>query len=251
MTETQIVPTPSPPPQETPRAVAAGLGVLLLAAVLYLGLHFYQAPALSGGEGAALEGATPPRQRIKVYVVGEVRNPGVVALPPDSRVEDAVRQAGGLTERADRMAINLAARVKDEEKIVVPSLGEQGSPPEGELTPPAAEEGPPPETPAGEPTEEVMVEPGVEGSPPPGPGAGPAGGNGEVVVEELPGGRKVSINQATVEELERVPGLGPTLAQAIVDYRRSGRAFSTVEDLLKVPGIGPKTLEKIKPYIDL
>jgi competence protein ComEA len=58
----------------------------------------------------------------------------------------------------------------------------------------------------------------------------------------------VPINQATVEELQRLPGIGPTLSRRIIEERQK-RPFQTVDDLRRVPGLGPKTLEKLRPYV--
>ncbi len=63
-------------------------------------------------------------REIAVYVCGQVVNPGVVYLPEDARVVDAVEAAGGLTESADGEYINLAARVSDGEKLYIPDLQE-------------------------------------------------------------------------------------------------------------------------------
>ena len=61
----------------------------------------------------------------------------------------------------------------------------------------------------------------------------------------------VSINRATEEELQVLPGIGPVMAKRIIDFRRENHRFNTVNDLLKVKGIGPKTLEKLKNFIRL
>ena len=59
----------------------------------------------------------------------------------------------------------------------------------------------------------------------------------------------ININTATAEALDLLPGIGPVLAKAIIDYRTEYGPFSTPEDLLNVDGIGPKILAKILPYI--
>ncbi|NIR48360.1 ComEA family DNA-binding protein [candidate division KSB1 bacterium] len=56
---------------------------------------------------------------------------------------------------------------------------------------------------------------------------------------------KIDINNATIDELETLPGIGEKLAQAIVRFREQNGRFDQVEDLVKVPGIGEKKLEKI------
>ncbi|HEY8693023.1 MAG TPA: ComEA family DNA-binding protein [Chloroflexota bacterium] len=68
--------------------------------------------------------ATAASAEIRVYVTGAVARPGVYGLPPDSRIEDAVTAAGGFVPGADMPRVNLAARVRDEEEIFVPKVGE-------------------------------------------------------------------------------------------------------------------------------
>ncbi len=60
---------------------------------------------------------------------------------------------------------------------------------------------------------------------------------------------RININSATAVELDSLPGIGPTTAQAIVDYRLQYGPFSFTQDIQKVPGIGPATFDKIKDYI--
>ncbi len=60
---------------------------------------------------------------------------------------------------------------------------------------------------------------------------------------------RVNINTATVSELDALPGIGPTTAQAIVDYRLERGPFQVIQDIQNVPGIGPATYDKIKDYI--
>jgi len=144
---------------------------------------------------------TPAPARIMVYVSGAVQSPGVYELPDGTRVDDAVKAAGGPAADADLARINLAKRLRDEEQVYVPRVGEVN---------------------------------------PPVPPAGTAGGSS---------GGKVNINTATAAELETLPGIGPALAQRIVDYRTANGPFARVEDIKKVSGIGDKMFERIKDLI--
>ena len=60
---------------------------------------------------------------------------------------------------------------------------------------------------------------------------------------------RVNINTATVSELDALPGIGPTTAQTIVDYRLQHGPFQIIQDIQNVPGIGPATYDRIKDYI--
>lgn len=62
---------------------------------------------------------------------------------------------------------------------------------------------------------------------------------------------KVNINSATIEELDKVPGIGPTTAQKIVDYREKNGQFNSIDELKKVGGIGDKTINKFRDNIDI
>lgn len=64
-------------------------------------------------------------------------------------------------------------------------------------------------------------------------------------------GEKIDPNRADAIDLDRLPGVGPAAAEAIVSAREEGRVFQRVEDLLAVRGIGPGTLEKLRPWVDL
>ena len=86
----------------------------------------------------------------------------------------------------------------------------------------ASEEAPPEASPA--PTEEPALE--------------------EVLVE-----KSVDINQASLEELDRLPGIGPALGQRIIDYREQNSGFYDIEEIMEVSGIGEKTFQKLEPYI--
>lgn len=62
-------------------------------------------------------------------------------------------------------------------------------------------------------------------------------------------GGVVNINTATLAELDTLPGIGPVIAQRIIDYREANGPFSTIEGIMDVSGIGPATFDKIKDLI--
>ncbi|HJR77864.1 MAG TPA: helix-hairpin-helix domain-containing protein [Nitrospiraceae bacterium] len=64
-----------------------------------------------------------------------------------------------------------------------------------------------------------------------------------------PGKAHLDINQATVQDFEQLPGIGPALAQRIMDHRRSHGPFARVDDLLLVRGIGPKKLDRVREFV--
>jgi competence protein ComEA len=87
--------------------------------------------AVPDGLAAAVDGAgdaEAPGRRVVVDVKGAVRRPGVYHLPAGARTYDAVRRAGGLTRRADRVGVNLAARVVDGGEVLVPERTPGGRP---------------------------------------------------------------------------------------------------------------------------
>jgi len=72
---------------------------------------------------------------------------------------------------------------------------------------------------------------------------------GEVEIEEI--NWPISLNGATREDLERLPGVGSVTARRIVEYREQCGGFRSVEELVEVKGIGWKTLAKLRPYLKL
>lgn len=82
----------------------------------------------------------------------------------------------------------------------------------------------------------------------PAPEASPAPAE-EPVLEEVLVEKSVDINQASLEELDRLPGIGPALGQRIIDYREQNNGFYDIEEIMEVSGIGEKTFQKLEPYI--
>jgi competence protein ComEA len=105
-------------------AYAAGAVVLVIAAVRFSHHDSTGAPvAVGGGPGPRDLAAPSSRGELYVHVAGAVRRPGVYRLPAGSRVEVAVRRAGGASRRGDAGAVNLAAPLEDGQQVVVPVRG--------------------------------------------------------------------------------------------------------------------------------
>jgi competence protein ComEA len=163
--------------------------------------------------------------RIYVHVVGAVRRPGLMTMSAGARVADALERAGGPGPRADLTAVNLAARLADGQQIVVPRAGAAGA---AGGSPSAAVSAPSGSTSAG---------PGPTGSTSAGaPGGGVAG---------------IHLSTATVEQLDGVDGIGPTLAQRIIEYRDEHGGFRSLADLAQVDGIGEKRLATLREALQL
>jgi len=163
-----------------------------------------------------------------VYITGEVRRPGTYKLPPGSRIEDAIRSAGGLTSRANTIAINLARRLQDEMQFNVPGRVSQARP-VGDATKA------PSESTVSTPRSAATTAPDDPSTQPSSPAV------------ELTG--PININTATAEELDALPGVGPSKAAAIVQTREEHGPFQRAEDLQEVSGIGPKLWETIKNLV--
>ncbi len=66
-----------------------------------------------------------------------------------------------------------------------------------------------------------------------------------------PSGSPVNLNTATLDQLDALPGVGPVLAQRILDYRTQNGPFTTIDQLQEVPGVGPKKFDSLKPHVRL
>lgn len=182
-----------------------------------------------GGEsGSGSAGGSAGSSSIVVYVSGAVKAPGVYTLAAGSRVDDAVRAAGGLTERAESAGTNLAAQLSDGEHVHVAATGE--SAPSGALGPSSGSDA------AG----------GKEGAGASGKGAGKKAAAGQKA-----GAAKVNVNTAGAEELQTLPGVGPATAKAIIAWREENGRFRSVDDLLDVSGIGKATLAKFRDRVSV
>jgi competence protein ComEA len=178
--------------------------------------HPSVAPGSSASSSSTSSATTPgvspgaPAGPVLVHVAGAVRRPGVVELAPGARVADAVDAAGGATRRAATSSVNLARPVVDGEQVVVLRHGEAATAPAGH----------------------VGGAPAASGTSPGASATGP-----------------VDLNTATLDQLDALPGIGPVLAQRILDWRTAHGRFSAVDELGEVSGIGEATLADLRPVV--
>lgn len=172
-------------------------------------------PTSSGGATSGADAAGSGQ--IVVDVDGAVAHPGLYKLPLGSRVQAALAAAGGLSPQADAHRINRAAKLHDGQKLYVLS--------QGESTPPLA----------------ASSGQGCEGH-------SCASTDGGVAGSDAEGQGLVNINTANATQLTQLPGVGPAIAQKIIDYRTANGPFTSVDDLTKVPGIGAAKLAQIKSH---
>lgn len=151
---------------------------------------------------------------IVVHISGQVVNPGVISLEEGARIIDAIQEAGGLTNKADISEVNLAYVLSDAQKIYIPNIEEK------EKT--------------------VVIEENENNKV-------VTSGNGESKKQEEV--LMVNINTASVEELQKLPGIGSSIATKIVTYRKENGKFNTIEDIQNVSGIGTSKFDKIKNSI--
>ena len=152
---------------------------------------------------------------VVIHITGSVKNPGIVKLKEGSRIEDAIEAAGGLTENADITKVNLAYIVEDGTKIKIPSASEEDIGDEDIIDSKSGDN--------------IIIE--------------------ENTVSSNNSTQTININKATEKEFETLPGIGPSLASKIIEYRNQNGKFGSIEDIKNVNGIGDNKYEKIKDLI--
>lgn len=154
----------------------------------------------------------PEAKKIIIHITGCVMNAGIVEVDDGSRIIDVIEKAGGITEEADISKVNLAYIVEDAQKIYIPSISDEKG------------------------IEYVSTE------------------NGDnVIIEDKTKEKKskVNINKAKQTELEQIPGIGPSTALKIINYRKENGAFTSIEEIKEISGIGEKKFEEIKENIEV
>jgi competence protein ComEA len=159
----------------------------------------------SAGEGEDTQ--RPSGAELTVHVAGAVSRPGLYRVSEGSRVADALTKAGGPAPDALLDNLNLAAKLKDGEKVLVPRQSSAAA---------------------------------ADGADP-----------GNAISSSGSTGNMINVNLASIDELDKLPGVGPALARRIVEYRQKNGAFSSIEELDNVEGIGPAKLESIKDQVTI
>ena len=160
---------------------------------------------------------TEEKVKIVVDISGQVVLPGVITLDEGSRLIDAINLAGGATKDANLSKVNLAYILSDAQKIYIPSVNDK------------------------EDTEYISEE----------------SGNGVVTSESTKKSSSksksenlmININTANEEELQKLPGIGSSIASKIITYRKENGKFNTIEDIKNVSGIGESKFNNIKNNI--
>jgi competence protein ComEA len=150
---------------------------------------------------------------VVVYVAGEVLRPGVYRLAASDRAEAALRAAGGPTAKADLVAVNLAEPLRDGEEIAVPVLGAEEDAPRASSKRRSRKHG--------------RTSGARKGETP----------------------QPLALNTADEEQLQTLPGVGPSLAARIVAYRRLNGSFAMLDDLLDVNGMTDAKIQRLAPYL--
>lgn len=164
----------------------------------------------------------------KVDIKGEVVSPGIYSLSPDSRVIDVIEQAGGLTDQANTTVINLSKKITDEMVIIIYSNNEVK---DFEST---------------KEKETIIQEKCNQKD------ENSLKNDACITTTETSAqDTKISLNNATLEQLMTLPGIGESKAKEIISYRDEHSGFKSIEELTEVTGIGESIFAKIKDYITI
>lgn len=149
-------------------------------------------------------------KKITVYISGEVSKPGIVTLNSGDRLAKAIEKVGGTTKKADLNAINMAVKLEDEMHYIIPKIGQV-----------------------------VKNDDNAKSD-------NKSYKSSETNNEKT---SKININTATIEELDKLPGVGEATANKIVNHRSENGEFNTIEEIKNVNGIGDKKFEDMKNLI--
>lgn len=161
-------------------------------------------------------------ENILVHISGAVNSEGIVELAKGSRISDAIEKAGGLKENANLRYINLAEKLEDGVKIYIPTNEEVAKADSSNVNNTASS----------------------DASSSSGFSVGSSSSSSSTSKS-----KKININTATQDELDSLPGIGPSTAQKIIAYRKENGKFQSIEELKEVKGIGDSKFNEIKDLI--
>ncbi|WP_270504332.1 helix-hairpin-helix domain-containing protein [Paraclostridium sordellii] len=156
-------------------------------------------------------------KKITIFISGEVKSPGVVELYSEDRLMDGVKKCGGVTDEADMNRINLAMKISDEGHYIIPKIGEEI---------------------------ENVKDKGKET-------VNQTQNLNDNKSEQNKENNKININNASLLELDSLPGVGEVTAQKIIDYREENTKFKSIEEIKNVKGIGENKFNNLKDYISI
>ena len=156
-------------------------------------------------------------KKITIFISGEVKSPGVVELYNEDRLMDGVKKCGGVTDEADMNRINLAMKISDEGHYIIPKIGEEI---------------------------ENVKDKGKET-------VNQTQNLNDNKSEQNKENNNININNASLLELDSLPGVGEVTAQKIIDYREENTKFKSIEEIKNVKGIGENKFNNLKDYISI
>lgn len=178
---------------------------------------------------------------IIIHITGHIINPGIVHLLEGARIHDAIEAAGGADTEADLENINLAYPLEDGQKLYIPSRSDiekwrkqENSQKEISTDRYISED-------AGD---TVVIE--EQGASKFSPSSAPSSSHSNISKGDS---KMININTATQTELETLPGIGPSTALKILNYRKENGTFHSIDEIKNVKGIGDSKFANIKDYI--
>ena len=152
-------------------------------------------------------------KKLTIYISGAVKSPKVVELDSEDILMDGVILCDGVTEDADMNKINMAMKVEDGGHYIIPKIGEESISNNNEVANMNNNE------------------------------------NINKSLETNEDSNKININNASIIELDSLPGVGEITAQKIIDYREENTNFKSIEEIKNVKGIGENKFNDLKDYI--
>jgi competence protein ComEA len=166
--------------------------------------------------GDVIDNEDVEKDEIIIHIIGEVKKEGIVSLKEGDRVIDAIKKAGGETKNADLSQVNLAYILSDGQKIYIPAKNEK--------------------------IDNFVISSNE---------AEIIDNKGNKNSESSNMSSKININTATESQLDTLPGIGPSTATKIIEYRNTNGKFKKIEDIKEVRGIGEAKYEDLKNYITI